>query len=75
MESARKRKMHVDPESLHLQQLLCHNSLAECFTTKKGTKKKNKQHFPIMRRMTTAESIRAAGPLQQYVWLTLHIHI
>ena len=40
MESARKRKMHVELESLHLQHLLSHNSLAECFT-----KKKNKQNF------------------------------
>ena len=40
MESARKRKLHAELESLHLQYLLSHNSIAECFT-----KKKNKQHF------------------------------
>ena len=40
MKSVRKHKMHVDLESVHLQPLLSHNSLAECFT-----KKKNKQHF------------------------------
>ena len=40
MESARKRKKHVELESIHLQQMLSHNSLAECFT-----KKINKQHF------------------------------
>ena len=40
MESARKRKMHVELESLHMQHLLCHNAPAECFT-----KKKNKQDF------------------------------
>ena len=36
--------------------------------------KKNKQHFHDQR-MTTAEGTRADGPLKQYVWLTLHIHI
>ena len=40
MEKARKRKMHVELESVHLQHLLSLNSLAECFTKKKG-----KQHF------------------------------
>ena len=33
-----------------------------------------KNSFKIMWPMTTAESTRAAGPLQQYLWLTLHIH-
>ena len=32
--------MHVELESLHLQHLFSHNSIAECFT-----KKKKKQHF------------------------------
>ena len=40
MESARKRKMHIELESLHLQHLVSHNSLAEYFT-----KKKNKEHI------------------------------
>ena len=38
-------------------------------------KRKTNNIFTIMRRMTTAESTRAAGPLKLYVWLTLHIHI
>ena len=38
-------------------------------------KRKTHNIFTIMRRMTTAESTRADGPLKQYVWLTLHIHI
>ena len=69
MESARKRKVHVFRKSSFVA-FLSYESLAECFT-----KKKNKKNFTIMRRMTTAESTRAAGPLQQYVWLTLLIHI
>ena len=38
-------------------------------------KRKANNIFTIMLRMTTAESTRADGPLKQYVWLTLHIHI
>ena len=38
-------------------------------------KRKTNTIFTIMRRMTTAEGTRADGPLKQYVWLTLHIHI
>ena len=38
-------------------------------------KRKTNNIFTIMRQMTTAESTRADGPLKQYVWLTLHIHI
>ena len=38
-------------------------------------KRKTNSIFTIMRRMTTAEGTRADGPLKQYVWLTLHIHI
>ena len=38
-------------------------------------KRKTNIIFMIMRRMTTVESTRADGPLKQYVWLTLHIHI
>ena len=37
--------------------------------------RKTNNIFTIMRRMTTAEGTRADGPLKQYVWLTLHIHI
>ena len=68
--SARKHKMHVELEKLHLQQFLSHKSFAECFT-----EKKNRQHFIIIRRMTTAETARAVGLLQQYVSLTLHFCI
>ena len=71
MEIARKRKMQVELESLHLQHLLSHNSLAECLL-------KKQQHnniSTIMQRMTTAKSTRAVGPFQQCVWATLHIHI
>ena len=38
-------------------------------------KRKTNNIFTIIRRMTTAEGTRADGPLKQYVWLTLHIHI
>ena len=38
-------------------------------------KRKTNNIFTIMRRMTTAEGTIADGPLKQYVWLTLHIHI
>ena len=38
-------------------------------------KRKTNSIFTIMRRMTTAESKKADGPLKQHVWLTLHIHI
>ena len=38
-------------------------------------KRKTKNIFTIMRRMTTAESRRADSSLKQYVLLTLHIHI
>ena len=38
-------------------------------------KRKTNNIFTIMRRMTTAEGTRADGPLNQYVWLTLNIHI
>ena len=38
-------------------------------------KRKTNNIFTMMRRMTTAESTRADGPLKQYVWLTVHIHI
>ena len=38
-------------------------------------KRNTNNSFKIMRRMTTAEGTRADGPLKQYVWLTLHIHI
>ena len=38
-------------------------------------KRKTNNIFTIMRRMIRAESTRADGPLKQYVWLTLHIHI
>ena len=38
-------------------------------------KRKTHNIFTIMRRMTTTESTRDDGPLKQYVWLTLHIHI
>ena len=38
-------------------------------------KGKTNNNFTIMRRMTTAEGTRADGPLKQYVWLALHIHI
>ena len=38
-------------------------------------KRKTNNIFTIMRRMTTAEGTRADGPVKQYVWLTLHIHI
>ena len=40
-----------------------------------SVKRKTNNIFTIMRRMTTAESTRADGPLKQYVWLTLHIYI
>ena len=35
MESAQKRKMHVELARLHLQHFLYHNSFAESFTEKK----------------------------------------
>ena len=38
-------------------------------------KRKTNNVFTIMRRMTTAVGTRADGPLKQYEWLTLHIHI
>ena len=38
-------------------------------------KRKTNNIFTVMRRMTTAEGTRVDGPLKQYVWLTLHIHI
>ena len=38
-------------------------------------KRKANNIFTIMLRMTTADSTRADGPLKQYVWLTLDIHI
>ena len=38
-------------------------------------KRKTKDIFTIMQRITTSEGTRADGPLKQYVWLTLHIHI
>ena len=38
-------------------------------------KRKTNNIFTIMRRLTTAEGTKADGPLKQYVWLTLHIHI
>ena len=53
MGSARKRKMHVVLEILHLQHLFLHNSIAECFT-----KRKTNSIFTIMQRVTTAESIQ-----------------
>ena len=38
-------------------------------------KRKTNNIFTIMQLMTTAGGTRADGPLKQYVWLTLHIHI
>ena len=38
-------------------------------------KRKANNIFTIMRHMTTAEGTNADGPLKQYIWLTLHIHI
>ena len=67
MESVRKRKMHVELESILLQHLL---SIAECFT-----KKKNKRHFHDHAANDYSRERRADGPLKQYILLTLHIHI
>ena len=68
-EKARKSKMNVEIESLDLQHLLSQNSLADCFT-----KRKTNNIFTKMRRMTTAESTRAAGPLQQYTCMAYVAH-
>ena len=70
MESTRKRKMRVELESIHLQHLLSHNSLAECFT-----KKKNRQHFHDHAANYYNREYKSRCPLKQNVWLTLHIHI
>ena len=40
LENAQKRKMHMQLERLHLQDILSHKSFAQCFT-----KKKNRKHF------------------------------
>ena len=69
MESAQKRKMHVEFARLHLQQFLCHNSFAECFTV-------NRQHFHHPTAYyCSKERARAIGMLQQYVSITLSVCI
>ena len=40
LENAQKRKMHLQLERLHLQNILSHKSFAQCFI-----KKKNRKHF------------------------------
>ena len=55
MESAQKRKMHVELARLHLQQFLFHDSFAECDTEKKKTDSVS----IILWRITTAERARA----------------
>ena len=64
MESAYKRKMHVDLERLHLK-YFSHKSFAECFP-----EKKNRQHVHYH----TAYDY-SIGLLQQYASLTLPVSI
>ena len=71
VESAQKRKMHVELARLHVQQFLSNNSFAECFT-----EKKNRQHFHHPTAYYySRERARAVGMLQQHVSITLPICI
>ena len=54
---------------------ICYLTIHLLSVSLKRKAKKKKNVFTIMRRMTTAEGTRADGPLKQYVWLTMHIHI
>ena len=68
MESAQKRKMHVELARLHLQQVLSHISCAECFT-----ERKNRQHFHHPTVYYYSRERRSVGMLQQYVSITLPV--
>ena len=71
VESAQKRKMHLELGRLHLQQFLFHNSFAGCFI-----ENKNRQHFhQHTAYYYSRERARVVGMLQQYVSITVSVCI
>ena len=73
MESAQKRKMHVELARLHLQHFFFFYLTTHLLIA--SLKRKTDNISIILRRITTADRARAVGMLQQYVSITLPVCI